>query len=158
MLLMSARSSQAYGREQFLPKPTCFPEVRRRRDARAETSISRGWMLLDHLFRRNNTSVHVVERLILVLSLQTLRLPTSNLSWRPSEVERTTQTYSDSYGDLGTTVVAILLHPEARSSGVNAKYGDTLREHMVRVIHSMGHELQERTQRSHRVLTITGCH
>ena len=68
------------------------------------------------------------------------------------------KTYSGSYGDLGATVVAILLHPEARSSGVNAKYSGTLREHMVRVIHLMGHELQERTRRTHRVQTITGFH
>ena len=68
------------------------------------------------------------------------------------------KTYSCSYGDLGATVAAILLHPEARSSGVNAKYSGTLREHMVRVIHLMGHELQEHTRRTHRVQTIAECH
>ena len=74
-------------------------------------------------------------------------------------MERTTaKTYSGSYGDLGATVAAILLHPEESSSGVKAKYSGTLREHMVRVIHLMGNELQERTIRSHRVQTITECH
>ena len=38
---MSGMPSHACGREQFLPKPTCFPEVRRRRSAQAETCISR---------------------------------------------------------------------------------------------------------------------
>ena len=30
------------------------------------------------------------------------------------------KTYSGSYGDLGVTITAILLHPEVRSSNVNA--------------------------------------
>ena len=41
-LQMSGIPSQACGREQFLPKPTCFHEVRRRRSARAETRTFRG--------------------------------------------------------------------------------------------------------------------
>ena len=116
-------------------------------------------VLLDHLFRRNNTPVHVAKRLI-------PRFVTSNPS--PSYIRSVVEafrsgandgkTHSGSYGDLGATVAAILLHAEARSSGVNAKYSGTLREHMVRVIHLMGHELQERTKRTHRVQTITGCH
>ena len=114
---------------------------------------------MDHLSRRNNTPVHVAKRLI-------PRFVTSKPSpfYIRSVVEAFRsraydgKTYSGSYGDLGATVVAILLHPEARSSGVNAKYSGTLREHMVKVIHLMGHELQGRTRRTHRVHTITGCH
>ena len=95
-----------------------------------------------------------------------LRFVTSNLS--PSYIRSVVdafqsvaydgKTSSCSYGDLGATVAAVLSHSETRSSGVSAKYSGTLREHMVRVIHLMGHELQERTRRTHRVQTITGCH
>ena len=45
------------------------------------------------------------------------------------------KTYSGSFGDLGA--MAILLHPEARSYDVNAKDSGTLREFMVKVIHSV---------------------
>ena len=79
--------------------------------------------LLDHLFRRNNTPVRVAKRLI-------PRFVTSNPS--PSHIRFVMdafrseaydgKTYSGSYGDLGVTVVTILLHSETRSSGVNAKY------------------------------------
>ena len=95
-------------------------------------------VLLDHLFRHNNTPVHVAKRLI-------PRFVTSNPSpsyirsvvdaFRSGTYDR--KTYSGSYGDLGATVAAILLQPEARSSSVNAKYSGTLREHMVTVIHLM---------------------
>ena len=68
------------------------------------------------------------------------------------------KTYSGSYNDLGVTVAAIMLHPKAKFSGVNAKYSGTLREPMVSIIHLMRHELQGRTRRTHRVQTITGCH
>ena len=45
------------------------------------------------------------------------------------------KTYSGSYGDLGA--MASPLHPEAKSSNVDAKYSCTLREPMVKVIHSV---------------------
>ena len=60
----------------------------------------------------------------------------------PSEVERTTAKRV-----LAVTAISVrwlqqfCCTPEARSSSVNAKYSGTLREHMVRVIHLMGHEL-----------------
>ena len=70
--------------------------------------------------------------------------------WILSEVEYDGKTYSGSYGDLGA--MASLLHPEARTSDVNAKYSGTLREPMVNVIHSEG-----RARRTHRVQTISEC-
>ena len=82
--------------------------------------------LLDHLFRHKNTPVHVAKRRFLVF-----RPPTSNLWWMSSEVERTTAKLI--LADHGAT--AILLHPEARSSDVNAKYSGKLREPIIKVIH-----------------------
>ena len=60
----SGLPSQACGREQFLPKPTCFHEVHCRQSIRAKTSMSRGVVLVDHLFHRNITPVHVAKWLI----------------------------------------------------------------------------------------------
>ena len=54
-LRKSGLPSHACGREQFLLKPTCFHEVRRRRSVRAKTSMSQGVVLLDHWFHRNIT-------------------------------------------------------------------------------------------------------
>ena len=45
------------------------------------TSISRIGTLLVHLFHHRNTDVHLAKRLFLVLLLQTLCLPTSDLGW-----------------------------------------------------------------------------
>ena len=113
--------SQACWREQFFPKPTCFHEVRCRRSARAKQACLGVEVLLDHLFRRNNLPlpVHVTKRLI-------PRFVTSNPS--PSYIRSMEdafrsgaydgKTNSGSYGDLGATIAAILLHTEARSSGV----------------------------------------
>ena len=53
----------------------------------------------------------------------------------PSWLEYDGKTDSGSYGDLGA--MASPLHPEARSSDVDAKYSCTLREPMVKVIHSV---------------------
>ena len=118
-LRKSGLPSHACGCEQFLLKPTCFHEDRRRRSVRAETSMSRGVVLLDHLFHRNITSVHVAKWLI-------PRFVTSNPSpsyfcsvvdaFRSGAYDG--KTYSGSYSDLGVTIAAILLHPEARSSSV----------------------------------------
>ena len=158
-LQKSGKPSQACGREQFLPKPTCFHEVRRRRSARAETSILEVEALLDHLFRHNNTPVHVAKRLIPRFVTSNPSPSNIDLLWMPSEVERTTAKRI-----LAVTAISVrrlqrfCCTSEARSSGVNAKYSGTLREHMVRVIHLMGHELQERTRRTHRVQTVTGFH
>ena len=81
--------------------------------------MSRGVVLLDHLFHRNITPVHVAKWL-------SPRFVTSNPSpsyfcsvvdaFRSGVYDGTT--YSDGYGDLGMTNAAILLHPEARSSSV----------------------------------------
>ena len=91
-----------------------------------------------YLFRHNNTPVHVAKRLI-------PRFVTSNPS--PSYIrsvidafrmERTTAIRILTVTAIsGATVAAILLHPEARSFGVNAKYSGTLREPMVKVVHLM---------------------
>ena len=89
--------------------------------------------LLDHLFRHMNTPAHVAKRGLLLLSLQTLQLPTFNLWWMPPKVEYDGKTYYGSLNDLGA--MASLLHPEAKSSDVNAKYSGTLREPVVKVIH-----------------------
>ena len=64
------------------------------------------------------------EIVLAPLSLQTL----------PSGVEYD-GTYSGSYGNFGA--MAIPLHPEAKSSDVDAKYKCTLREPMIKVIHSV---------------------
>ena len=53
----------------------------------------------------------------------------------PSGVEYDGKTYSGSYGDFGA--MASPLHPEGRSSDVDAKYSCTHRELMVKVIHSV---------------------
>jgi len=91
--------------------------------------------LLDHIFRNNNTPVFVAKRLI-------PRFVTSNPSpgyitavgnaFRSGEHNGTV--YSGQYGDLGATVAAILLHPEAQLS---ARYSGVLREPMLKVIHMM---------------------
>jgi cullin-associated NEDD8-dissociated protein 1 len=91
--------------------------------------------LLDHLFRHPNTPVFIAYRLI-------QRLVTSNPS--PTYISdvgqafRTGQyggkTYSGKYGDLGATVAAILLHPEARGMQASATMGK-LREPIIKIIH-----------------------
>ena len=91
--------------------------------------------MLDHLFRLINTPAPVTERVI-------PPFVTSNplFSYIQSVVgafrikTHDGKTYSGTYGDLGA--MASLLNPE-RSSDVNAKYSGTLREPMVKVIHSM---------------------
>ena len=80
--------------------------------------MSRGVVLLDHLFHRSITPVHVVKLIP--------RFFTTNPSpfyfcsvvnaFRSGAYDG--KTYSGSYGDLGVTIAAILLHPQARSSGV----------------------------------------
>ena len=61
----------------------------------------------------------------LLTSSSSPHLPTSDLSWRPSGVEYD-GTYSGSYGNFGA--MASPLHPEAKSSDVDAKYSCTLHE------------------------------
>ena len=91
--------------------------------------------LLDHVFRLNITPGHVAKWLILRFAIQTLCLPTSNLWLMPFRSKtHDGKTYSGTCGDLGA--LARMLHPE-RSSDVNANYSGTLREPMVKVIHSM---------------------
>ena len=67
-LQMSGMPGHACGREQFLPKPTCFSEERRWRSAQAGQALPELELLLDHLFCRNNTPVHVAKRLMNIIS------------------------------------------------------------------------------------------
>ena len=73
----------------------------------------------------------------------------------PSKVEYDGKTYSGSYGDLGA--MAIPLHPKARSSDVDAKYSCTLRESMVKVIHSVSAVKYRDAHDTYRVQTLAGC-
>ena len=75
--------------------------------------------LLDHLFRLIYTPAHVTDRVIPPF-VASNPLP-SYIKFVEDAFRIKTydgKTYSGSYGDLGVTIAAILLHPEARSSGV----------------------------------------
>jgi len=90
--------------------------------------------LLDHLFHHPNTAVFISYLLI-------QRFGNSNPS--KSYIRDVAQAfksgahngkvYSGTYGDLGATVAAILLHPEARNPK-SATQG-ALREPLLKVIH-----------------------
>ena len=92
--------------------------------------------LLDHLVYHNNTAPFISKNLI-------QRFTTSNPS--PEYVKAVAdafktgsyagRTYQGVYGDLGATVAAILLHPEARSQ-TSATNG-AMREPLIKVIHFM---------------------
>jgi len=96
--------------------------------------------LLDHLFHHPNTAVFIGRRLI-------MRLVSSNPSGpylqAVQEAFRTGAyggtTYSGQYGDLGATLAAVLLHPEARNleTGTSVSYRGTLREPYLKIIHLM---------------------
>ncbi|CAJ1350015.1 unnamed protein product [Effrenium voratum] len=92
--------------------------------------------LLDHLFFHPNTAPFISYRLM-------QRFGTSNPT--PAYVQDVAtafrtgtyngRTYSGVYGDLGATVAAILLHPEARSQSTASN--GALREPLLKVIHFM---------------------
>jgi len=104
----------------------------------SEESLSRAAMdeiesVLDHLFHHPNTAVFIGYRLI-------QRLVTSNPSagyvqavgaaFRAGAYDG--RTYSGRYGDLGATVAAVLLHPEARQGN-----SGLLREPLLKIVHFM---------------------
>jgi hypothetical protein len=115
-----------------------------RRDALYETEA-----LIDHLFHHPNVAPFVSHRLI-------QRFTTSNPSPRYVEAVATAfstgqyggRTYGG-YGDLGATLVAILLDPEARSAVLqhDPTHG-LLREPLIKVLHVMrALEFESRDQR-----------
>uniref|UniRef100_A0A7S1F7N6 PA14 domain-containing protein n=1 Tax=Noctiluca scintillans TaxID=2966 RepID=A0A7S1F7N6_NOCSC len=90
-------------------------------------------VLLDHLLHHNNTAVFIAKRLI-------QRFTSSNPSGRyvkaVAEAFRNGTfngtVYGGNYGDLAATVAAVVLHPDARQTGV---YGGALREPMLKILH-----------------------
>eukprot|EP00933_Yihiella_yeosuensis_P021713 TRINITY_DN1715_c0_g1_i2.p1 TRINITY_DN1715_c0_g1~~TRINITY_DN1715_c0_g1_i2.p1 ORF type:complete len:1866 (-),score=308.01 TRINITY_DN1715_c0_g1_i2:397-5517(-) len=92
--------------------------------------------LLDHLFHHENTPVFVGYRLI-------QRLTSSNPS--PGYLQAVTDAFrtgnypgitsSGVYGDLGATVAAVLLHPEAQNQG--SETNGALREPLIKILHFM---------------------
>ena len=93
--------------------------------------------LLDHLFRHFDMLGHVAKRVIPLFVTSDPSPSYIRFVVVPSGVEYDGKTYSGSYGDLGA--MASPLHPKARSSDVDAKFSCTLREPMVKVIHSLSH-------------------
>ena len=114
---------------------TCFHEVRRRRNARVEsTYLLEIEAMLDHLFRHINTPAHMAKRgnsSFCHFKPFAFLHPICGGGLPKWSVRR--QNVSGSHGDLST--LAFWLHPEARSYDANEKYSGTLREPMVKVIY-----------------------
>merc|ERR1740129_1796215 len=107
-------------------------------DAR-QSAVEEIEVLLDQLFRHNNTPVFISKRL-----LQRLGTSTPSLDY----VQAVQQAFRDGgyqdmvfsgkYGDLGATVAAILLYPEARTAqGPNGGLEGSLREPILKLTHMM---------------------
>eukprot|EP00746_Dinoflagellata_sp_MGD_P168408 gnl/MRDRNA2_/MRDRNA2_99843_c0_seq1.p1 gnl/MRDRNA2_/MRDRNA2_99843_c0~~gnl/MRDRNA2_/MRDRNA2_99843_c0_seq1.p1 ORF type:complete len:1948 (-),score=297.36 gnl/MRDRNA2_/MRDRNA2_99843_c0_seq1:198-6041(-) len=91
---------------------------------------------LEYLLKHPNTPVHIGRLLI-------QRLVTSNPS--PQYIQDVGQAfrsghydgtkYSGQYGDLGATLAAILLNPEARQLNHDNRHNGRLREPLVKIVH-----------------------
>lgn len=116
--------------------PNFMPHVYMSEHHHPKHALAEVEALLDHLFKHPNVAPFISYRLI-------QRFGTSNPS--PAYVHGVAdafrkgsyggKTYSGKYGDLGATVAAILLHPEARNPTLASD--GSLREPFLKLIHIM---------------------
>ena len=100
--------------------------------------------LLEHLVNHPNTAPFIAYRLIQRFVTSS---PSSQYVHAVATAFKTGQyarTYSGKYGDLGATIAAVLLHPEARESNEGK-----MREPLIKLVHFLrAMEFEDRDQRS----------